>query len=154
MQRGSLFPVATIVLAFLLPRPGLGAEAPSGAAPVRSPAQSGTTLAWTGGLDGESVAIISQAGVVTLFTRTPAADWKGLNLSSGTGLVFRGSLKLWLLPGKPAAEQILATATTGEVFVFQRVGDAPFSTIKRTGCPGNTSCACNCGRFCRVCPPG
>lgn len=150
MQRGSFYLV--MALALLLPSAGFGAEAPKPPAAVRSPVQIGTTLAWTGSLDSESVATVSRAGVVTLFTRTHTG-WKTVELSAETGLAFQGGLKLWLLPGNPAVEQILATAKTGQAFVFQRVGDTSFTTIPRAeerNCP-HSSCACGC-KFCQKCP--
>jgi M6 family metalloprotease-like protein len=89
----------------------------------------GSPIAWLGSQEREHVTAISNSGAVLLFTRTPTVDWTAIDLSTGTGKKFSGNLVSWVTRTLPPTDNVAAMTEEGEVRIFRRKGDDPFSVV-------------------------
>jgi len=97
---------------------------------------SGSPIAWLNAAPRENMAAIGTSGGVTLFTWTSGTDWTATNISGSSGKTFTGPLVQWTTPATPPIEQIAATTSGGEIVVFRRKGDDPFSFVDVTAKTG------------------
>lgn len=93
-------------------------------------------VAWLGVAPNENIAAITTAGAVQVFNWTPAADWVSFPISTTSGRTFAGNVVVWTTPGTPPVEHVAAITTGGEIFVFYRRGNVPFSRVDVTAKTG------------------
>jgi M6 family metalloprotease-like protein len=89
----------------------------------------GAPIAWLGSQGEHLAAIKHDNSAVVLFTRNPGppSSWTAASLPS-TYTSFSGNLVAWVTPSSPAMEHVAATASTGEIVVFERAAGTDLFT--------------------------